>query len=124
MAELIYTLFMNVLLPSVVSRVAAVVPFFGTVTAVVGWFTGIPVIGPWLLSVAENFVRELIKEGVINIKWEVLDKLSSSAKRGYEPMIAMLREAQTREFLSEEEEAEYERRLKEVVRNRPGVVGA
>lgn len=115
MSDLIWTLFSNVLFPWALGAVsAAFAPF--------GFIMGLPLIGPYLRSKMLAVLKKLFDKGVITVKWEIFDKIDAKAKAGYEPMIAMLKEAQNKEFLSEEEEAEYEKRLKDMVRNHTGVV--
>lgn len=115
LSELVWTLFSNVVFPWALGVVSAAFAPFGFVMA-------LPIIGPYLRSKFLAVLKKLYDKGVITLKWELLDSLDEKAKKGYEPMIAMLKEAQTREFLSEEEEQEYEKRLKDMVRNHPGVV--
>lgn len=115
MSELAWLLFENVLFPWALGAVsAAFAPF--------AFILGIPVFGPWLRGKILAVLRKLFDHGVLAVKWEVLDRLSEDAKRGYQPWIDKLKEAQTKEFLSEEEELEYEKRLKDAVRNHPSVV--
>ena len=115
MSELAWFLFENVAFPFALGAVAsAFAPF--------AFVLGIPVLGPWLRGKILAVLKKLFDMGVITVKWEVLDKLDAKAKAGYEPWIAKLKEAQTKEFMSEEEELEYERALKEMVRNHSGVV--
>lgn len=115
MSDLLWTLFANVLFPLALGAVSSTFPPFG-------FIMGIPILGPYLRSKMLDVLKKLFDNGVITVKWEFLDGLDAKAKEGYEPMIAMLKEAQNKEFLSEEEELEYEKRLKDMVRNYPGLV--
>lgn len=115
MSDLAWLLFERVLFPWALGAVStAFAPF--------AFILGIPIIGPWLRDKILEIFKKLFDKGVISVKWEILDGLEERAKKNYEPMIALLREAQTKEFLSEEEELEYEKHLKNSVRNWPGVV--
>lgn len=115
MSELSWLLFERVLFPWALGAVAsAFAPF--------GFIMGLPIIGPYLRGKILAVLKKLFDRGVISVKWEILDALEESAKKNYQPMITMLKEAQTREFLSEEEELEYEKRLKDAVRNHPDIV--
>lgn len=115
MSQLTWLLFSNVLLPWALSAVGAAFPPFA-------FILNIPIFGSWLRGKIEAVCKKLFDAGVVTVKTEILDKLEADAKRGYEPMIELLREAQNKEFLSEEEELEYEERLKDSVRNHPSVV--
>ena len=115
MSELAWLLFEKVAFPWALGAVsAAFAPF--------AFILGLPVIGPYLRGKLLAVLRKLFDAGVVTVKWEWLDSLDAKAKAGYEPWIAKLREAQTKEFLSEEEELEYEKALKEMVKNHPSVV--
>lgn len=115
MSELGWLLFERVLFPAAISSLIAAAPFFGILLDA-------PILGAYLKSKILSLIKGFYDAGVVTIKVEMLDKLAEDAKRGYEPMIQMLREAQTKEFLSEEEELEYEKRLKDAVRSHPSVV--
>lgn len=115
LSQLTWLLFANVLLPSALGWAAAAFPPFA-------FILGLPVVGPYIKDKIEAVCKKLFDQGVITVKWEVLDAVADHAKKGYEPQIALLKEAQTREFLSEEEEQEYEKRLKDGISNHPGIV--
>lgn len=94
-------------------------------SALVGAFggvMGIPVVGSLINWVAKILVGYLLDKGIIEFKEVLIDVLSEKAKRDYAPQIAILREAQHRPSMTPEEEAEYEKRLQEIVRNHPSVV--
>jgi hypothetical protein len=110
-SQAIKTLFMEALLPEILKGI------FGSLL-------GVPFLGNFITWISEKVVLKLLEKGIIVLKVEIIDQLSNEAKVKYAPMITVLRESQTQDELTPEQEAEYERRLKEVVRNRPGVVGA
>lgn len=112
MSQLTWLLIENVLLPAAFAAMG-------------GWMNvlfSIPILGPWLKGKIVGLIKGFYDKGVISLKVSILDGLDEKAKKGYEPMIELLREAQNKEFLSEEEELEYEKHLKEMVQNHPGVV--
>lgn len=113
LSQITWTLLEKVLLPAA---------FLAVGGGALSFVFSIPLIGPWLRDKIISTFKLLYDWGVIELKVAALDRLDAKAKEGYEPMIEMLREAQTREFLDEEEEAEFEKRLKEMVRNHPSVV--
>lgn len=83
---------------------------------------GIPFVGQFISWVAKKIVGELLDRGIVEFKEVMIDYLSEKAKTNYAPQIAILREAQHRGSMTPEEEAEFAKRLQEVVKNRPGVV--
>lgn len=115
MSQLLWLLISKVLLPAELTALGAAFPPFG-------FLINLPILGPYLRGKIEELLKTLFDKGVVTVKWKVIDKLAEEAKKGYEPMIAMLREAQGKEFLSEEEEREYEKHLLESVRNHAGIV--
>ena len=115
MSQLIWLLLSKVMLPAGLAELGALFPPFA-------FLLGIPIIGPYIRGKIEDLIKSLFDKGVFNIKAEMLDHYSAEAKKGYEPMIEMLREAQNKEFLSEEEEQAYEEALKKSVQNHPSVV--
>lgn len=94
----------------------------GVLASVFGGLMGVPVVGSVINWVAKKIIGELLNRGIIEFKEVMIDYLSDKAKTAYAPQIAMLREAQHRDSLTPEEEAEYAKRLQEVVRNHPGIV--
>ena len=110
-SQALKTLFLEALLPEILKGI------FGSLL-------GIPFVGSFITWVADKVVAKLLEKGIIVLKVEIIDQLSNEAKVKYAPMITLLREWQAQNELTEEQEAEYEKRLKEAVRNRPGVVGA
>lgn len=83
---------------------------------------GVPVVGSVINWVAKKLVGHLLDKGIIEFKEILIDYLSDKAKKAYAPYIEILREAQHRDSLTPEEEADYAKRLQDVVKNRPGVV--
>lgn len=83
---------------------------------------GVPVVGSIINWVARKLVSGLLDKGIIEFKDVMLDYLGAKAREAYAPQIAILREAQNRDSMTEEEEREFEKRLQEVVKHRPGIV--
>lgn len=79
----------------------------------------------WLMQKAISWgVGWMIDNGVIELKDSLLVLLDDKAKAAYAPQIALLREAQAKDSLTPEEEADYAKKLQDIVKNRPGVVNA
>lgn len=94
----------------------------GVLTSVFGGVMRIPILGDFIEWVANRVMGTLIDKGIIEFKEVMIDYLSDKAKKEYAPMISMLREAQNRDSMTEEELADYEKRLQNIVKNRPGLV--
>jgi hypothetical protein len=108
-------IFLGGILPALLTAATAAFPPLGIALS-------IPIIGPGIRKLIDWVFDYLLDKGIIELKVGLIDQLSESAKRHYEPEITMLREAQSRPSLTPEEEAEYAKRLQELVKNRPGIV--
>jgi len=83
---------------------------------------GVPFIGAFINWVAKKIVSDLLDRGIIEFKDVMLDYLGDEARKAYAPQVVILREAQNRDSMTEEEQREFEKRLQEVVKHRPGIV--
>lgn len=95
--------FLKVILPEVLIEIFGRIMFIPVVSNVFSW-------------VGARIASKLIDRGVLKIKTSLIDLLSSESKQKYAPVIELLLEAQSKDALTEEEELEYEKRLKAVVR--------
>jgi hypothetical protein len=109
------TILDNVVLPAALTAAGTAIPLFGILLS-------IPFIGPLIKKGVQAVVDNLFDKGAIEIKDALIDKLSDEAKIKYAPEIAILREAQTHDELTPAQEAEYAKRLQDIVRNRPDIV--
>ncbi len=94
----------------------------GVLISTFGGVMRIPLVGNFIEWIADRLVGKLIDSGIVEFKEVMIDYLSDKAKKEYEPMIQVLRDAQYRDSMTPEEEAEYEKRLQNVVKNRPSIV--
>lgn len=116
-SQILKTIFLGGVIPAMLAAASAQFPLVGVVL-------GIPILGPGIRKVIDWCVGWLIDKGVIQLKDTLIDVLSEKAKKHYEPEITMLREAQSRPALTPQEEANYAKRLQDLVKNRPGLVNA
>lgn len=116
-STILRTIFTGAVIPALLAAVSVQFPLVGIVLK-------IPVIGDGIRKVIDWGVGWLIDKRVIEVKVGLIDTLSEKAKRDYAPMIEMLKEAQSKPSLTPEEEAEYAKRLQNIVKNRPGIVDA
>lgn len=114
-SSILKTMFDDVLLPLGLTAAGAAVPFFGMLLS-------IPIIGPAIKAGIKHLLDKLLDNGIIEINVSIIDKLSNEAKEKYAAEVAIIREAQSQPALTPEQEAEYAKRLQELVKNRPGVV--
>lgn len=109
------TMFDDVILPALLTAAGTAIPLFGFVLA-------IPVLGPLTKKAIQWIFDSLYDQGVIELKIALIDKLSTAAKEKYAAEIAVIREAQKQTSLTPEQEAEYAKRLQDLIKNRPGIV--
>lgn len=110
-------LFKNGILPAALTAAGVAFPPFG-------FLLGFPFVGDWIRKGIASVVGNLIENGVIELKVELIDRLSEKAQAEYAPEIALLREWQMQDFLTPEQEKEYADKLNELVKSRPGIVNS
>ena len=108
-SDLLKSFIINVILPS------ALISAFGGIMK-------IPLVGSFISWVAEKLLGEFLDRGIIEFKVVMIDYLSHEAKIAYAKEIEILKEAQNRGSMTPKEEAEFAKRLQDIVKNRPGVV--
>jgi len=105
----------NLAIPAALTATGIAVPLFGAMLK-------LPVIGPWINKVIVTFMGKLFDFGVIEVKDTILAKFEKEATEKYAPQVALLREYQSQESMTEEQEREYEKRLNDLAKSRPDIV--
>ncbi len=108
-------LFDNAVLPAALTAAGVAFPLLGALLAV-------PVIGNWFRKIVQWFFDYFIDKGVIVLKEGLLDTLNEKAKVDYAPQIQILRDAQSQDELTPEQEKEYAEKLDKLIRHRPDIV--
>jgi len=103
------------------TALAALLPPFGAILAAI---LRIPPVNFLIQKVVSWGLNWCIARGVIAVKEEIIDQLDDQAKANYAPQIALLREMQSQPSMTPEQQAEYAKRLQDIVKNHPGVVNA
>lgn len=117
-AQLLKSIFDGAIIPMMLTQASVAFPPLGIVL-------GLPIIGPGIRKVVDWCVNWLIDKGIITLKEGLIIQLSDKAKKDYAPQIDLLRELQSKQDeLTPEQEAEYAKKLQNVIKNRPGVVNA
>lgn len=105
----------NAAIPAALTAAGIAVPLFGILLR-------IPILGEIIRRGIQAAIDDLFEKSAIEVKMELIDRLSDAAKEKYAPQIALLQEAQSRPALTPAEEEEYAKRLQELGKNRPGIV--
>lgn len=117
MTQFLQNIFDNAILPMLLLDMGIAFPFIGIILK-------IPVLGSGIKQVIQWSANWLIAKGVIELKVGLIDILSAKAQAAYADEIKIIREAQSQPSLTPEQQAEYAKRLQDVVKNRPGIVNA
>lgn len=94
----------------------------GTAIPVFGFLMSIPIIGPAIRAGIQHILDDLYDKGMIAVKINLLDHLDAKAKAEYAPEIKILQDAQAQDSLTPEQEKEYNEKLNNLLRSRPGIV--
>jgi hypothetical protein len=105
----------NVFLPFLLTWVGTAVPLFGVILQ-------IPFLGGIVKNGIQAMMDKMYNTGVITLKTNLIGMLSDEAVTQYAPEIAILQEAQALQTLTPEQDAQFNQRLQDAVKNRPGVV--
>ena len=107
----------NVFLPFLLTSAGAALPLFGIILQ-------IPFIGGIIKQAIQFMMDQMYDRGVITIKTNLIGILSDAAVAKYAPEITILQEAQSQPSLTPAQDAEFNQRLQDAIKNRPGVVNA
>ncbi len=105
----------KVALPAAFTAAGVAIPFFGFLMA-------IPIVGTAIRAGIQHILDGLFDKGVIEVKVNLLDYLDVRAKAEYAPEIKIIRDAQSQDSLTPEQEAEYDEKLNNLLKSRPGIV--
>lgn len=105
----------NAVLPVALAAAGTAVPLFGILLR-------IPILGSIIKQGIQKLLDDLYDKGVIGVKIELLDHASVKANAEYAPQVAIIREAQSQDELTPEQEAEYAKKLDKLIGHRPGIV--
>jgi len=107
-------------MPIIIAALAA----SGPIGAGISSALKIPIVGKFLTMAINWLVDKLIVAGVVTVKIGIIDYLSAAALVKYAPQIKILKDAQSQDSLTPEQEAAYEKALQNVVQNHGGVANA